>query len=238
MPTGLQEHPHERKQEMQMLRGGVQTERIDREVAVREADAPGAAAQQRRELVIAPAHIEDRGDRVVLLRMHDEEVHEERLPRPRRPGHQRVPDIVDVQVPEIRRLMGGLKDREILAAVEVRARPLAGVEREEEAEVGDVRVEERQPPQIVRAVAGKDRQPGVQEVVRFVVQGTVVRGKRLGALRHAPIEPLRVAVIEHHGQGALTEEVAMHFHFGQALPQLVDGCCRRIVDEHLLGLRL
>src|SRR5476649_1932618 len=100
---------------MQMLRGGCQTERIDREVAVREADAPRAAAEQRRELVIAPTQIEDRRDGVVFLGMRDEEVQEEGLARSRRPGHQRVPDIVDVQVPEIRRLMGGLKDREVLA---------------------------------------------------------------------------------------------------------------------------
>src|ERR1700687_3339001 len=125
-----------------MFWGGLQAERIDREVTMREADAPRAAAEQRRELLIAPAEIEDRRHRVVLLRMGHDEVHEKGLPRPCGPSHQRVPDVVHVQVPEIRRLMLGLEDGEILAAVQMRARALAGVERKEEAEIRHIRVEE------------------------------------------------------------------------------------------------
>jgi len=83
-----------------MFGGRIQAERIDGEVAVREPDAPRAAAEQRRELLIAPAQIEDGRHRVVLLCMGDEEVHEEGLPRPSRRSPA-CADIVDVQVPEI-----------------------------------------------------------------------------------------------------------------------------------------
>ena len=50
-----------------------------------------------------------------------------------------------------------LEDREILAAVQMRARALARVEREEKTQIRDIRIEERQPAQIVGAVAGEDR---------------------------------------------------------------------------------
>jgi len=76
--------------------------RIDGEVAVREPDAPRAAAEQRRELLIAPAQIEMVVTGSYFCAWVTRKFHEEGLPRARRAGHQRVPDIVDVQVPEIR----------------------------------------------------------------------------------------------------------------------------------------
>src|SRR5262245_34296440 len=100
---------------------------------MREADAPRDAAQQPRELLIAAPEIEDGRDRVVLLRVGYHEVHEERLPCAGGPGHERVPDVVDVEIPEIRRLLLGLEGGEVLPATQVRARARAGVECEEEA---------------------------------------------------------------------------------------------------------
>ena len=51
-------------------------------VAVRQAHPPDAAAEQRRQLLVAAAEIEDDRDGVVLLRVRDDEVQEERLAAP------------------------------------------------------------------------------------------------------------------------------------------------------------
>src|SRR5205807_1794296 len=90
----LQQHADEREQEVQVLRGRLEAERIDREVAMREANVPAAAAKQGGELLVTAAQIKDGGDGIVFLRMRDDEVHEERLPRARRARHQRVANIV------------------------------------------------------------------------------------------------------------------------------------------------
>src|SRR5258708_33355009 len=99
---------------MQVCPSGRQAERIDREVAMGEPNPPGAAAEQGRELLIAAAEIEDGGHGVVLLRMRHEEVQEEGLPGPGRTGDQGVPNIMDVQVPEVRGVMLRLEGGEIL----------------------------------------------------------------------------------------------------------------------------
>ena len=58
------------------------------------------------------------------------------LPRPGRALHERVADIVVMQVPEVRRLVLGLEDRQALRAAEVRAGPRARVQREQKAQIG------------------------------------------------------------------------------------------------------
>ena len=117
----LQEHAHEREQEVQVLRGRLEAERVDGEGAVRQAHPPDAAAEQRGQLLVAPAEVEDDRDGVVLLRVREDEVQQERLAAPGRAQDERVADIVVVQVPEVRRLVLGLEDREALAAAEMRA---------------------------------------------------------------------------------------------------------------------
>ena len=76
-------------------------------------------------------------------------------------------------------------------------------------------------PQIVRRVAGHDREPGVQEVVTLLVECSVVPGKGFHAFRDAPIEPAGVAVVDDDRQRAGAEEVPVDLHLGEALPSSV-----------------
>ena len=144
----------------------VDAERIDRELRMGETDAPGAAPELAHEPLVAAAEIEDHRERVVLLRVGDEKVEQERLAGPGGALHERVPDIVVMEVPEIRRLMLGFKHRQTRSPSEVRAGPRASVQREEKAQIGDIRIQQRQPAEIVRAVARDHRQPGVEQVDR------------------------------------------------------------------------
>ena len=62
------------------------------------------------------AEIEDDGQRVVLLRVRHEEVQQEALAAARRAEHQRVADVLDVQVEGVRRVVRRLEDGERLRA--------------------------------------------------------------------------------------------------------------------------
>ena len=54
---------------------------------------------------------------------------------------------------------------------------LAVIEREQEAQIGDVRFEQREPAEVVGAVAGNDREPGVEQVVGLLEQAAIVDGQ-------------------------------------------------------------
>ena len=240
-PLDSQQHAHEREQEVQIALGvGSRQNGLMVKAAMRQAHPPDAAAEQRRQRVVAAAEIEDDRDGVVLLRVRQQEVQQERLAAtPSRPGPATWPDVVVMQVPEVRRLVLGLEDRQALAAAEVRARPRARVQREQEAQIRDVRVQQRQAAQIVGAVAGHDREPGIQEVVTLLVE--VLRRARQRPSRTRRRVRSRRRGSWSYGddrQRAGAEEVAVDLHLGEALAELVDGGRRGVVDEHLLGLRL
>ena len=87
--------------------------------------------------------------------MRDEAAHGERFPAPRRAGDHRVPHIAHVQVEKVRRVMPGLEHHQGFLA-EVWADACARIEREEEAQVRVVRLQQRQPTEVMRTVAGHD----------------------------------------------------------------------------------
>ncbi len=95
---------------------GVETERIDREAGSVEGHPQRLAAEVRREALVAPAEIEDQRARAVALQMGDQEVEQERLPAPGRPEHQRVADVLDVQVEGVRRALRRVEHRERFAS--------------------------------------------------------------------------------------------------------------------------
>ena len=64
-------------------------------------------------------------------------------------------DVLHVQVEGVRRLVRRLEDGERLPS-QMGTHRVAVIEREQEAQIGDVRLEQRQPPEVVRAVAGDD----------------------------------------------------------------------------------
>src|SRR3954464_617057 len=125
-----------------------------------ETDFEVASAKQRRQLAVAVSEVQDDGKRVVLLRVRGEEVDQEALPAAGGTEDQHVPYVVDMGVQRVCRVVRGFEHRERLAP-KVTAGPLARVERKQKAEIGDVRLEQRQSPQIVSAVSGDDAQPGV-----------------------------------------------------------------------------
>ena len=59
-------------------------------------------------------------------------------------------------------------------APEMGTRRTTAIEREQKAQVRVVGLEQREPPEVVRAVPRHDAQPGVQQVVRFLDQCAVM----------------------------------------------------------------
>ena len=76
-----------------------------RDVLVPQPELEIAAVEERRELPIAVAEVEDDRQRVVLLGVRHQEVQQEALAAAGRAEHERVPDVVDVQVEVVRRLV-------------------------------------------------------------------------------------------------------------------------------------
>ena len=94
-----------------------------------------APSEDPRQLSVAVAQVEDHRERLVFLRVGREEIQQEALAAAGRAEHQRVPDVLDVEVVVVRRLVPRLEDGERLAAAEGRRGPLALVETEEKAEI-------------------------------------------------------------------------------------------------------
>ena len=174
----LEQHPHKGVEEVQVLRCRFEREWIDPNVALPETELEIAAFEQRRELSIAVAKVEDDGQRVVLLRVHHQEVQQEALAAAGGAEHEGVADVLHVQIEVIRCLVARLEDGERLG-VQMGAARLAAIEREQKAQIRVVRFEERQPPEVVGAVARHDAQPGVEQVVRLLDERAVVRGHHL-----------------------------------------------------------
>ena len=112
--VAFEQHAHERVQEVQVLGRRLQRERVDRDVVLPKTELQVAAAEQRRELPVAVPEIEDDRERVVLLRVRDQEVEQEALAAAGGTEDQRVADVLDVQVEGVRRVMRRLEDRERL----------------------------------------------------------------------------------------------------------------------------
>ena len=131
----LQQHANEGVKKMQVFWRGFERKRIDRQLLMPEADFEVAAAQQRGELSVAVPEIKDHGERLVLLRVRDDEVQQEALAAAGRAQDQRVPDVLDVQVEGVRRVVRRLEDRQSLS-LKVRVDSLALIECEDKAQVG------------------------------------------------------------------------------------------------------
>ena len=183
----LEQHANEGVKKMQVLWRGFQRERVDRQLLMAQAEFEVAAAQQRGELSIAVPEIEDHGQRLVLLRVGDEEVQEKALAAARGAQHQRVPDVLDVQIERVRRVVRRLEDRQRLS-LEVCAHSFALIEREHEAQIRRIRFQQRQTAQVVSAVPRDDAQPGVQKVVGLVEHSAVVDSEWPSWLRRPAVE--------------------------------------------------
>ena len=142
-----------------------------------------------------------------------------------------------MQVEGVRRLVRRLEDRQRFLS-KVRADGVAVIEREQEAQVREVRLEQREPPKVVRAVARDDAQPGVQQVVGLLEEAAVVDGHRLHRLGGLLLQRARIRAVQHERQRAPPEEVAVDLELRQRVAELADRRARGVVDQHLLGPRL
>jgi hypothetical protein len=91
-----------------------------------------------------------------------------------------------------------LDNGERAAASQVGARAVARVVGEEQAEVRSVGIEEGEAPEVVGRIAGHDREPGIQEVVALLKEGSVVPGKGFDRAGDARLEAGSVAVVRDH----------------------------------------
>src|SRR5262249_52590649 len=137
----LEQYADERMQEVEVFGCWLERKRVDRVSSTAQAQFEVVPSEQRRQLAVAAAQIEDDGERVVLLRVRREEVDEEALPAAGRPQHEGVSDVFDVEIEGVGRVMWRLEYRERIAA-KVTADALAGVEREQEAQIRGVRLED------------------------------------------------------------------------------------------------
>src|SRR4029078_9182946 len=97
-----------------------QRERIDRVWRTGQLHLPGAALEEGGEFPIAAADVEDEGEGMVLLRVGDEEVEQERLAGAGGAKDEGVADVLVMQVPVVGRVLRGAEDGEALAIAEVR----------------------------------------------------------------------------------------------------------------------
>src|SRR5262249_41729013 len=137
----LQQDADKRMQEVHMLGGRLERERIDRVVAAAQADFEVAPSKQRRQLAVAVAKIQDDGERVVLLRMRGQEVDEKAFATTRRAQDERVPDVFDMEIKGVGRVVGRFEYGERLST-KVTAGALARVEGKEEAQIRGVRLKD------------------------------------------------------------------------------------------------
>ena len=107
----FQQDLHERVQEVQVLRCRVERERVDCDRMLAQSHLEVAPAEERGELPIAVAEIEDDRQRLVLLGVGHQEVEQEALAAAGGAEDQRVPDVLDVEVEGVRRVMRRLEDR-------------------------------------------------------------------------------------------------------------------------------
>src|SRR5262249_46310942 len=149
--VAFQQHADERMQEVQVLWRGLERERIDRVAAPAEAKFEVPASKECRQLPVAVAEIEDDGERVVLLRMRCQKVDQEALAGASCAQDERVADVFDVQIERVRRVVRRLEYGKRLSA-KVTAGTLAWIQREQEAQVRRVRLEDGKPAEIVSAV--------------------------------------------------------------------------------------
>ena len=77
------------------------------------------------------------------------------LPLPVAPRTRVWPDVLHVQVEGVRRPVRRLERRQRLPA-QMGTHRLAVIEREQKTQIGEIRLEQRQPPEVVRAVAWDD----------------------------------------------------------------------------------
>ena len=108
-------------------------------------------------------------------------------------------DVLDVQVERVRCVVRCFKDRQSLS-LKVCVDSLTLIDCEDEAQVGRIRLQQRQPPEVVRTVARNDTEPPIQQVVRLFEHGAIVNCNGLAGLCGLLLEGTRIGPVQHKCQ--------------------------------------
>ena len=129
--------------------------------------------------------------------------------------------IAVMEIQEVRGVVVGLKDREILLPEMAVAR-LATVKGEEKREIRIVGVEQIQGTQVEDVVAGNRREKGVQKVVFFFVELGIVDAEHFVEVGARPIHLGQVEVVNNDGQRKLTEVIPVQLNLLDAFAEFPD----------------
>src|SRR5208283_5283354 len=122
--------------------------------------------------------------------------------------------VMEIQV--VRRVVVGLKDRQILLP-EMEVARLATVKGEEKREIRIVGVEQVQGTQVEDVVGGNRREEGVQEVGFFFIELCIVDAENLIEVGACPVHLGQVQVVNHDGEGELAKVVSVQLDLLDAL---------------------
>ena len=114
------------------------------------------------------------------------------------------------------------------------ANGLSGVQREQEAQIRQIRFEKREAPQVVGGVSRHDAQPRIEEVITLVEHAPVMSREHLHRLCRRGLERSRLRAVQDQRERTDSEEVAVHLEFGERVAQLPHGGPCGVVDQHLL----
>ena len=111
---------------------------------------------------------------------------------------------------------------------------LSRLERIEKREIRAVPVGQPQPPEVIVGITRQYRQPGVQAVVAFLRQLSIMGRKHLKALRDGMSQGGFVFVIKHYRNRELPEIAAVGFDLFQARAEVSHERHGAVVYEHVL----
>ena len=149
------------------------------------------------------------------------------------PENHGVRDIAVMKVQEVRCVVVGLQDREILLPEMAIAR-LATVKGEEKREIRVVGVEQIQGTQVEDVIAGNRREKSVQEVVFFFVELGVMDAEDFVEVGAGAVHLGQIEVVNHDGQRKLAEVIPVQLDLLDAFAQFPDLGFLRIVEKHVL----
>ena len=235
----LQQHAHERDQELQVFRGRLErAERIElaRQPARVQLEVQVGSADQFGQLAVGPAQVQDAHARVVLAALGEQEVEQEALARAGRADHQRVRNVAGMRRVIERRAPAGLEDRQVLVAEMLVAR-LALRHRPQRRQVGRDRGAEVRVAQLPPVVAGSHGKPRVQAVVGLAVKAGVSGRCDPQQFRSHRFYMGPLAAAQHHAQAVLAKRHAIDLELPQRLSELHRLGLRRPVLQGSLRLR-
>ncbi len=105
---------------------------------------------------------------------------------------------------------------------------------EEERQIGVVRIEQVEVPEIEGVVAGDRSQERVQQVVAFIEELGIVNAEDFVKVGRRAFDGGKVAVVDDDREGEKTEVVAVQLDFLDSLPQFPDLRLLGVVEQRVL----